>query len=324
MRSFFFAMRRRAVLSALAGTGLFLLPGCAPPPPLIVGLHPFPPYHLLQWASQRADSAIRWNVVATATQQRQRLRFQQTQAGLLTLDEALRERALGTPLVVIGLIDQSLGTDQLLVRPVRDDPAVFLRTARVALEPTGVSALTYLAALRHFGLPLDWSRIVPLTPAEQLDAWQSGQIDAVVTFDPFAQKLRAAGAVPLFDSRQMPPLILDVIVAHEQALSSHEAGLRALMTSWVAAEAAWRRHPEATAQQIAPLAQLTPDEVMAAMAGIRLFDCEANRSWLRQGFGNVGREIAELLTVAGLGSLSGDVTVPATDHFLPRCALESP
>jgi|GEM_PF-2995515 len=67
MRSFFFAVRRRAVLSALAGTGLVLLPGCAPPPPLIVSLHPFPPYHLLQWASQRTDPAIRWNVVATAT-----------------------------------------------------------------------------------------------------------------------------------------------------------------------------------------------------------------------------------------------------------------
>ena len=72
-------------------------------------------------------------------------------------------------------------------------------------------------------------RIVALPIDEHLGAWRSGQVDALVTFDPIRQALLQEDGHDLFDSRAMPDQIVDVLVARPSALQCCSARIAALL-----------------------------------------------------------------------------------------------
>ncbi len=309
------SVTRRHFLRYLALAGA-LFTGCRPVPPLRVSTHPFPPYDLVRLGSELTAAPLRWIPVTSASEQRRLLRFAQADAGLLTLDEALRERALGTPLVVVALIDISRGTDMLLARPGWTTPER-LAQARIAVEPTGVGALTYAFACAQLGLTPDWTRRVLLPPAAHASAWEAGTIDAAITFEPFAYELRQRGAIKVFDSSRMPAVILDVIVAREEALAEHGNTIAALNAAWFAGLAHWQQYPEEAAHRLAALLRVAPQEVAPLFAGIELMDCAANRRQLRQAVEKACALIVPVLNEAGLGPLPPDATIPVREDWLP-------
>ncbi|MCX7946424.1 MAG: ABC transporter substrate-binding protein [Hydrogenophilus sp.] len=316
-RSTAFVRSRRRLLAA-GGGAVLLGVGCSRrESPLAVGAHPFPVYHLVAEEVQRVR-AVRWVPVSNATITRFLLRFRRIGAGLLTLDEALRERALGTPLTVVALLDTSVGADQVVVRPGWELPERFVQ-ARVAVESTGVGVITYALACRYLGVPVDWRRTVAIAPSEQLEAWRSRQIEAAVTFEPFASYLRREGGVVIFDSGKMPPLILDVLVVHEEFIESYAREIEAVVAGFFMGLRRWQETPTAVAQTLAPRFGVAAEDVAAFFAGLHLHDCVENRERLRVGFAAECQRLVELLDAVELGPLPRGLVVPASPRFLPSC-----
>lgn len=63
-----------------------------------------------------------------------------------------------------------------------------------------------------------------------LSAWNTGLVDALVTYEPLAGQLREQGATVIFDSRQARNLIVDVLAVREDRLHwPHAGALRGLL-----------------------------------------------------------------------------------------------
>ncbi|MFP3366866.1 hypothetical protein R0J93_24810, partial [Pseudoalteromonas sp. SIMBA_148] len=64
---------------------------------------------------------------------------------------------------------------------------------------------------------------------EHIGAWQRGDIDASISYEPEASRLEDEGAVRLFDSSQLPETIFDLLVVTEAAASRQPASVRDLV-----------------------------------------------------------------------------------------------
>jgi NitT/TauT family transport system substrate-binding protein len=145
---------RRGFLTKLAASA-FLLSGCHPHVPMRVTAHPWVGYEPMFLARQHGwldTRLVRLVETPSASDSLHLLGHGLVEAAALTLDEVLRARALGLPLVVPMVFDVSAGADGVLARqPVQ--PAE-LAGARIGVEQSAVGALM-LAALLEQG---DWRR----------------------------------------------------------------------------------------------------------------------------------------------------------------------
>lgn len=265
---------------ALAG----VLCGCGlePDPLLRVATHVWPGYELLYLAREQGyydERQIRLVELTSATETARALRTGAVEAGALTLDEVLSLIDQGVDARIVLAFDDSTGADVLLARPDIVDLAG-LRGRRIGVENSAVGALMLDAALRAAGLTPADVILMPLTADEQEVAYRAGKVDAVVSFEPAASQLRAEGARPLFDSRQLPHQIVDVLVVRSDALPRHGRGLERLIAGYFRALRDWRDRTVQVAPLLAPRLGLTPVDMTDSFQGLRLFDLDDNRRLL--------------------------------------------
>jgi NitT/TauT family transport system substrate-binding protein len=254
--------------------------GCeAPPPPLRVGAQVFPGYELLFLARELGQldaGLVRLVEMPSASASLRALGAGVLEAACLTLDEVLAARDLGVPLTAVLVFNVSMGADALLAQPGVTSLQA-LRGLRVGVEATAVGALMLDAALQAAGLPLDAVRVVPLAPDEHERAFGDSRVEALVTYEPMRQRLLAAGAQPLFSSRDSPGLVLDVLAVRSDRLAVQRAAVAATVRAHLAARRAYVADPAAHAARLAPRLGLGVAAVPAAFAGLELPDGARNR-----------------------------------------------
>lgn len=313
--------RRRcsaAVLGGLLlGGGLW---GCARPP-LRLGLHPWPGYEPLVLADGFGwlpdGVTLNWGTAASDTLAG--LRAGRLDAGALTLDEVLLARSQGLPLVVVAVLDESVGADQVLARTATHPRR--WRGARVAFEPSAVGHLVLKLWLASVGLTVADVRTVHLSPAEQSEAWAAGAVDVAISYPPNALTLREQGAVVLYDSSHFPGLVLDVLAVHPDRLGWRD---NARVSDLVAAHFRGLEHlrinPEDALRRIARAHQTSYADTLASFGGLNLPQVTVNRALLREGGGlsSVASRLASVMVEARLLSSVPDLSDLATDRYLPR------
>ncbi|MBB1075650.1 ABC transporter substrate-binding protein [Rhodoferax sp. 4810] len=224
------------------------------------------------------------------------------QAGALTLDEVLRARAGGLPLSVVLVFNVSLGADMLLARPgvVSLDQ---LKGLRLGYEAGSVGEIMLAEALRLGGLSRQDVRLTVLPVDQQVLAWQAGQVDAVISYEPVASQLLDLGMQRLFDSRQIPNTVIDVLAVHRDALNwRHAAALRHLLDAHFRALDEFERNPQDAAYRMAPHLNLPPSAVVAAFKGL-LLPTVANNHQLLGGDAPLlarARQVSQILQRVGL------------------------
>lgn len=249
-------------------------------PLLRVGTNLWPGYAPLYLARSQGlldTASIRLVELPSATQVMHELRNDNLEAAALTLDETLSLLAEGLDLRVVLVLDFSAGGDVLMAPPGVDSLKA-LKGRRVGVEGSAVGAIMLDSALQAGGLSIEEVEVVPVTLDRQLVAFRSGEVEAVVTFEPIRTKLLASGALILFDSSRIPGRIVDVLVVREGALSTHEEPLRALIQGHFEALEQLRREPVVAATRMAPRLGLSPDELLAAFAGMELPGLRRNRA----------------------------------------------
>jgi NitT/TauT family transport system substrate-binding protein len=239
----------------------------------------------------------------------------------LTLDEAFYLVQNGADPVILLVLDESNGADVVLGRAGIASLGD-LRGRRVAVEVSAVETYMLTRALQHAGMSARDVKPVYLPPEKHVEAFTTGKVDAVVTYEPTRTKLLEAGAVELFNSAQIPGEIVDVLVVRRNYLEGNPGRMRALRAAWFAALEEMRRAPDASAKIMGIREQMNGKEFAAALSRLDFPDAAKNRALLEgdpPGLLKAAERLKAVMREAGL--LQQDIPVKP---LFPPPELTSP
>lgn len=276
-------MDRRRLLAAGLALPLAGLLGCDRPTPLLrvasivwIG---YEPLFLARDLGYYDDARLRLVEPPSNTDSLMALATGDVEAACLTLDECLIAREGGLDLRVILVFDDSAGADAFMARPGIKTLAE-LRGKRVGVEDSANGALMLAKTLEAAGLtPADVIK-VPVVGDRQVAAYQADQVDALVTFEPFATRLAALGAVRLLDTSRFPGLIVDVLAVRAAALDRFRAPLTKLVDGYFRALDHLASSPEDAAARMVPRMGIAAEDVLRALHGVHMMNRAANLAWL--------------------------------------------
>jgi len=265
----------------LLGLAVLALTACQPelPAPMRIGMHVWPgfePLFLARQAGSLNEKDFRLVEFSDGSEVGRAFRNGTVEAVCLTLDEVFYLVQNGTDPVILLVLDESRGADVVLARPGIKSLAE-LKGKRIAVEVSAVETYTLTRALQHAGLTVKDVTPVYLPMEKHLEAFQSGVVDAMVTYEPMRTKLLALGAVDVFNSSQMPGEIVDVLVVHRDYLEKHPERGVALRQAWFAALAQVRQSPHESAKFMAVREQVTAEEFEVSLQGLHFPDEQESR-----------------------------------------------
>lgn len=279
--------RRHCLGLGLAAGLLAIVAACvpsSPPPPLRVGTNIWPGFegfYLARDLGYFEGTPVQMVEFGSSSEVLRAYRNGDLEVAALTLDETLLLTQTHPQTRIFLIADISNGGDVILAKPTITD-LKGLRGQRVGVEATALGAYILTRALQSVNLTPDAVQVVPLEVSEHERAFQAGDIDAVVTFDPVRSRLLAAGATLLFDSRQIPGEIVGVIVTDQSTLESRRADLGDLVAGWFRAIDYLKTNPQDAAARVAPRQEMTPDQFLASLEGLSIPGVEENQRLLSQ------------------------------------------
>ncbi len=275
-------LRRAAAWACLASVSGVLTACQRPRPALRLGANLWPGYAAMRLVEEtrRPSAPVRvLDFHATGTVLAA-FRDGTLDMAAVTLDEALL-LAVGEPMLRVPLVfDVSNGADVLVVRPgierLQD-----LRGRRVGFESIAMGAYMTLRALSAAGLTSRDVTFVPVRLSEGADAFERGQVDALVTFEPVRTRLLDQGARVLFSSRDIPGEVVDVLVVRQRVMDERESELRTLLAAHEGARARLLAAPLEVARDIGPRIGLTGAQLQNALALMQLPDAAQSAALIR-------------------------------------------
>lgn len=306
-------------------TGLLAiaLTSCPSPPPqtLRIGSNLWPGYETLYLARNLGyydNKPIQLVDYPSGTEEVRAYRNGEIEGAGLSIDQALILAATQGNIRIIAVMDVSNGGDVILGRPgIANIKA--LKGKRVGVESTALGAFFIARALEKNGMTPKDIQIVSLQLTEHERAYKEGKVDAIVTFGPPKAKLLAAGAKLLFDSSQIPGEIVDTLVVRTDAIAKSADTIQALVNGRFRALDYLEKHPQDSAQRIAPRTQVTPEQIQAAFKGLKQPNLADNQRLLDQSdpaLINGMRRLVEIMLEEGLLPKAIDPATILDDRFI--------
>jgi len=315
--------RRHILKSAAAFSCMPWLSGCSFAQKFVVAGHIWPGYEFIYMARDldwlKTDD-IELMFTHSASESMQALRDQRAHAAMLTLDEAIRLCSEGLDLKIVLVFDISLGADVVISRPSIQHIEQ-LRAKRIGVEDSALGALMFHQLLAQAHLQPQEVTKVTLTIDQHLLAWQTHKIDAVITYEPNAGKLIKSGGFRLFDSRQIPDMIFDVLVVNKQAINSHQSALRELIRAHFKGLHHYRVNPMDASYRVAKRLGLPAEEVLQVYRGLLLPDALANYAYLSEQDQRVieaANYLVALMKQADIMVADCDLRDLLTNQFIPK------
>jgi len=172
--------------------------------------------------------------------------------------------------VIVFVIDESRGADQVLVRQGVKD-LKDLADQPIALDRSSLSRYVLSRAFESVGLPPPQPSQLRFLPAASWEAaLRRGEAQAVVTYPPRSEQLlRALPMKTLFTSRQLPYEVLDVLAVEPELLRLHPDAVLALVQGWQAMREEETQRPASVRQAMADYLGLDSGAAAALRQGIR-------------------------------------------------------
>lgn len=318
-------MNRRAFLRSSGTAGLLALghglAGCASGAELTLAIHPWIGYESLFIADDFGwlPTRVHWLIGDNATDSMIALEQGRAQLACLTLDEMLRARGNGVPLTAALVMDVSSGADALLAKPGlnRLDQ---LAGVRLGVEHSALGALILETVLTKAGLSATDLILIDLPPDRQLAAWQAGEVDAVISYQPTLSRLEQAGMQRLFDSRDMPETVFDVLAVRSDLSGAEQPLLRQVIAGHFRGLEHLRTNVQDAVYRIATHLNLEPGQVQRALSEVVLPGVCANRAYL-SGHDSVvlqaAAKLSERLLAGGLIRTPDPLDDLLSDAWLP-------
>jgi len=273
--------RTRKHLYVLACVALLLpLIGCVrePESALRIGTNVWigsEPLYLARELGQLNPKAVQLVEYPSASEVLRAFRNQAIDGMVISLDELFGLAADGLQPRIILVVDVSHGADVVVGRPgmrtMKD-----LKGKRVAVESGALGAFVLSRALALNGMHASDVKVVHLESNEQPSAFEKGQVDGAVTFDPYRDQLLRVGARTLFDSTQIPGEIVDLVAVRATVLDKQPKAIQALLSGWFSAIDYLKREPKDAAQRMGIRQQTTGEQFLKALQGLHIPSREEN------------------------------------------------
>ena len=260
----------RLVLAAL----MFMLSGCMreTEPPLRIGTNVWigaEPLYLARDLAYWDREAVQLIEYPSASEVFRAFRNQAIDGMVISLDELFVLAADGLQPKIVVVADVSNGADVVVgrsgMRTMND-----LRGKRVAVESGALGAFVLSRALALNRMRASEVSIVHLESNEHPAAFEQGQVDGAVTFDPYRTQLLAAGAHTLFDSSQIPGEIVDLVAVRASVLEKNPRAVQTLLKGWFKALDYLEREPKDAAARMAVREQITGEQFLEALKGLHI------------------------------------------------------
>jgi NitT/TauT family transport system substrate-binding protein len=194
---------------------------------------------------------------------------------VISLDELFGLAADGSQPRIILVVDVSHGADVVVgsrgMRTMHD-----LRGKSVAVESSALGAFVLSRALALNGMQASDVNVVHLESNEQPSAFEKGQVDGAVTFDPYRAQFLRAGAKILFDSTQIPGEIVDLLAVRGSVVEKQPKAIQALLTGWFDALDYMKSDPKDAARRMGIRQQTSGEQFLEALQGLRIPSREEN------------------------------------------------
>ncbi len=315
--------RRRALLGA-ALPWLLPLTACGPRRPLVLAGHPWPGYEPMFLARSLGYLPKDLSLLEAPTVQASidAVKNGSADGAMLTLDEILLLRDEGVPLQIVLVFDVSKGADVLLARPTLKR-LTDLKGRRIGAEDSALGSLMLAMVLEKAGLRLEDVRVQRIVYDEHESAWATGGLDALVTYEPVATRLKKTGARQLLSTREMPDTIFDVLAVRTGALETHGHILRSSLDGHFKALSYLRQNPWDAAYQTAQHLGVSAEEMIASLRGLELPDLIGNQRYLSAQDGDLRRVTSKLSAImlqAGIIRQPVDTRLLYSGAYLPATA----
>lgn len=304
----------------------FLIASCGKiEPNLRVGTNSWPGYESLYLAHHIGafrNHPIHIIQLPSASEVIHALRSGTLEAAALTLDEALTVLEAGVDVKVVTVLDISNGGDVIITEP-KIKAIGDLKGKRVGYENTAVGAIMLSALLEHSPLDLNDLRLTPIPVNEHFNAFQSGEVDALVTFEPVRSLLLAQGARIIFDSSQIPNRIIDVLVVTQNTYHSNKKSLKALVTGHFKAIDYIHKHPDKAYQFMGPRLGVEVKNMPDVFNGIDIPTVRKNHDLLTgkpSALEKTSQMLADLMLKEHLLKQKVNVTNLTDDSLLPTAS----
>jgi NitT/TauT family transport system substrate-binding protein len=269
-----------AVAFAFALSVAFALAGCTrePEPTLRIGTNVWigsEPLYLARELGQLDPKTVQLVEYPSASEVLRAFRNQAIDGMVISLDELFGLAVDGMQPRVVLVVDVSHGADAVVGRSgmttMKD-----LQGKRVAVESGALGAFMLSRALALSSMQASDVKVVHMESNEQPSAFEKGQNDGAVTFDPYRAQLLREGAAMLFDSTRIPGEIVDLVAVRASALDRQPKAVQALLAGWFKAIDYLGREPSDAARRMGIRQQTTGEQYLAALRGLHIPTREEN------------------------------------------------
>jgi NitT/TauT family transport system substrate-binding protein len=278
--------RRSFLYSGLAAGSLLTttLTSCTPKPttPLRIGMIDwtgYEPFHLAKSLGFYDNSAIELVNFTDMAELLRAYREQRIGCSTSTIGEIMQFAGTIPDQRIVFFMDQSAGADAIVAKP-KIMQLADLKGQRIGSDMTPLSSYMLISALQKAGLTLNDVKLVNFGLADQLEAYKTDRIDAVITFDPFRTQLMKAGAKTLFDTTQIPNQIVDAMLTAQTTLTQHGPTFKILTEGFFKALDYLQQNPQDAIARMAARQKITPDEFAASLKLIKFADRATNQMML--------------------------------------------
>lgn len=273
---------RLSIFFLLLVSVVSLFTACSKEEPLRVSTHTWIGYESLPISDQQGylPDSIRLFMTRSASESLDRLESGAVDAATLTLDEVLQGRSMGMDLTVVLVMNLSAGADVVYARePVENFEQ--LKGKRVAYEAGAVGELMLQALLNEGNLALKDIEPVTFSAIHLEGVWRNNLADIVICYEPTASQIEKSGGVRIFDSRQMPNKIFDVLAVKTDVLNGKSEQIKQLIEAhFQALNYLWKNNAEAI-QKIAARNGVEEEDVLKALEGVTIPGLQRNKKLLQ-------------------------------------------
>ena len=273
------AIRNRLYVIALLAVSM-VLGGCmrGPESALRIGTNVWigsEPLYLAREIGRLDPQTVQLVEYPSASEVLRAFRNQAIDGMVISLDELFALAVDGLQPRVILVVDISNGADVVVgrsgMRTMRD-----LKGKSVAVESGALGAFVLSRALALNGMQAADVNVVHLESNEQPAAFEKGEIDGAVTFDPYRAQFLKAGARSLFDSTQIPGEIVDLLAVRASVIDKEPQAIQALLTGWFGAIDYMNREPIDAARRMGIRQQTSGEQFREAQRGLHVPTREEN------------------------------------------------
>ena len=233
------------------------------------------PLYLARELGRLDPAAVQLVEYPSASEVLRAFRNQAIDGMVISLDELFGLAADGFQPRIILVVDVSHGADVVVgrrgMRTMSD-----LKGKSVAVESSALGAFVLSRALAVSGMQASDVNVVHLESNEQAGAYEKGQVDAAVTFDPYRAQFLRSGARILFDSTQIPGEIVDLLAVRADVIDKRPRALQSLLTGWFDAVDYMHKAPEDAARRMGIRQQTSGEQFLAAQRGLHVPSREEN------------------------------------------------